>query len=78
QAGTISAQKGITYTDAFAKQLNDMLSSATSLQTFYDQTLPSELAELHKDTTQNIFGQSMTPAEAAKQMEAKAKEVLKK
>ncbi|MBA2939012.1 extracellular solute-binding protein [Paenibacillus sp. CGMCC 1.16610] len=78
QAGTISAQKGITYTDAFAKQLNDMLSSATSLQTFYDQTLPSELAELHKDTTQNIFGQTMTPAEAAKQMEAKAKEVLKK
>jgi raffinose/stachyose/melibiose transport system substrate-binding protein len=78
EASTISALKGITYTDTFAKELNDMLSKATSMQTFYDQTLPAELAELHKDTTQNIFGMSMTPAEAAKQMEAKAKEVLKK
>ncbi|NHN31653.1 extracellular solute-binding protein [Paenibacillus agricola] len=78
QASTISAVKGVTYSDPFAKELNDMLSKATSMQTFYDQTLPAELAELHKDTTQNLFGNSMTPAAAAKEMEAKAKEVLKK
>ena len=42
----------------------------------YDQTLPPELAELHKDTTQAIFGLDMTPEEAAKKMEEKAKEVL--
>ena len=42
----------------------------------YDQTLPPELAELHKDTTQALFGLSMTPEEAAKKMEAKAEELL--
>ncbi|WP_240415259.1 extracellular solute-binding protein [Paenibacillus periandrae] len=78
QASTISAVKGVTYSDPFAKELNDMLGKATSMQTFYDQTLPAELAELHKDTTQNLFGNSMTPAAAAKEMETKAKEVLKK
>lgn len=78
ETSAISAVKGVNYKDAFAVQLNDMLSKAGYLQTFYDQTLPPELAELHKDTTQALFGQSITPAEAAKQMEAKAKEVLKK
>lgn len=78
QTSALSAVKGVKYNDPFAQQLNEMLSKAGNLQTFYDQTLPPELAELHKDTTQALFGQSMTPVEAAKQMEAKAKEVLKK
>ncbi|TBL76619.1 extracellular solute-binding protein [Paenibacillus thalictri] len=78
EASAISAVKGVNYKDPFAVQLNDMLSKAQFLQTYYDQTLPPELAELHKDTTQELFGLTMTPAEAAKQMEAKAKEVLKK
>jgi len=77
EASTISAVKGVSYTDKFAVQLNEMLNSAEFMQTFYDQTLPPELAELHKDTTQALFGLSMTPQEAADQMEAKAVQVLK-
>ena len=42
----------------------------------YDQTLVPELGELQKDTTQALFGLDMTPEEAAKQMEDKAKELL--
>jgi raffinose/stachyose/melibiose transport system substrate-binding protein len=78
EASTISAIKGVEYKDSFAKQFNDMLSKASFMQTFYDQTLPPELAELHKDTTQALFGLTMTPEEAAKKMEAKAQETLKK
>jgi len=78
KTSAISAVKGVEYKDPFAIQLNEMLSKAGYLQTFYDQTLPPDLAELHKDTTQALFGETMTPAEAAKQMEAKAKEILKK
>ncbi|TVY08953.1 extracellular solute-binding protein [Paenibacillus cremeus] len=78
KTSAISAVKGVEYKDPFAIQLNDMLSKAGYLTTFYDQTLPPDLAELHKDTTQALFGESMTPTEAAKQMEAKAKELLKK
>lgn len=77
EAGTISAIQGVVYSDPFTQQLNDMLKSATFMQTFYDQTLPAELAELHKDTTQSLFGLSITPEEAAKQMEELAKEILK-
>ena len=46
------------------------------MQMPYDQTLPPELAELHKDTTQAIFGLEMTPKEAAEKMEQKAEETL--
>lgn len=77
EASTISAVKGVNYTDKFAVQLNEMLNNAEFMQTFYDQTLPPELAELHKDTTQALFGLAITPKEAADQMETKAQEVLK-
>jgi len=76
EASTISAINGVQYNNEFAKQQFDMLTQAKFMQTFYDQTLPPELAELHKDTTQALFGLTMTPEEAAQQMEAKAKEVL--
>ncbi len=53
-------------------------SNAKHVQIYYDQFLPPELGELHKDTTQAIFGKTMTPEEAAKKMEAKAKEIFGK
>ncbi len=75
--GAISAVKDVEYDDEYVKQISKVLEQAEYLQTFYDQTLPPELAEAHLDTTQAIFGLSMTPEEAAKQVEEKAKEVLK-
>ena len=76
-AGLISAIKGVQYSDPFTRELNKMMTSATSVQTFYDQTLPPELAELHKDTTQALLGNELTPEEAAAQMERLAQEVLR-
>jgi raffinose/stachyose/melibiose transport system substrate-binding protein len=76
--GALVAVNGVHYKDPFAQQADEMLKNAKYLQTFYDQTLPPELAELHKDTTQALFGLSTTPDAAAKQMEDKAKSILKK
>ncbi|WP_181347861.1 extracellular solute-binding protein [Thalassobacillus sp. CUG 92003] len=74
--GAISAVKGVEYEDEYVQEINTVLEEAEYMQTFYDQTLPPEVAEAHLDTTQALFGQSMTPEEAAKEVEAKAKEVL--
>ncbi|PMC34828.1 sugar ABC transporter substrate-binding protein [Bacillus sp. UMB0899] len=76
RTGSLAAVKDVVPADEFTKRFYDVLQQATHLQMPYDQTLPPELAELHKDTTQAIFGLDMTPEEAAKKMEAKAKEVL--
>lgn len=76
--GAIPALKGVEVDDPFVKQLKEMVEKANHLQVYYDQTLPPELAEEHKNTTQSLFGFKMTPEEAAKAMEKKAKEILKK
>ncbi|WP_078434768.1 extracellular solute-binding protein [Metabacillus halosaccharovorans] len=76
RTGALTGVKDIVPNDEFTKRFYDVVEQATHLQMPYDQTLPPELAELHKDTTQAIFGLDMTPEEAAKKMEEKAKEVL--
>jgi raffinose/stachyose/melibiose transport system substrate-binding protein len=53
-----------------------LLSEASFVQLAYDQFLPPELAQVHLDTTQQIFGLSTTPEEAAQTMEAAAAEQL--
>ncbi|WP_134702612.1 extracellular solute-binding protein [Ammoniphilus sp. YIM 78166] len=75
--GALVAVKGVEYKDPFAIQAVEMLNNAEFMQTFYDQTLPPELAELQKDLTQSVLGLSITPEDAAKQMEQKAAELLK-
>lgn len=74
--GAISAVKGVSYEDEYTEKLSKVLEDAEYLQTFYDQTLPPELAEVHLNTTQALFGLSITPEEAAAKVEEKAKEVL--
>lgn len=76
RTGSLTAVKDIVPSDEFTKEFYEVVQQATHLQMPYDQTLPPELAELHKDTTQAIFGLEMTPEEAAKKMEEKAQEEL--
>lgn len=75
--GGISAVKGVQYEDEYVKKINTVLESAEYMQTYYDQTLPTEVASEHLDTTQGIFGLSITPEDAVKKVEEKAKEVIK-
>lgn len=74
--GKISAVQGVVSDDPFGQRFTEFLQQAGNMQTYYDQTLPPELGELHKDTTQALFGLDMTPEEAARLMEEKAKELL--
>lgn len=46
-------------------QVVQNVESAASVQLWYDQYLPVELGEFHKDTMQALFGGQITPEEAA-------------
>ena len=37
---------------------------------WYDQSLPAEVAEVHKSTSQEIFGGTKTPKDADKELQA--------
>lgn len=74
--GYIPMAKGVEVSDPFTLRAMEILDDANHLQLYYDQTLPPELAELHKDTTQALFGLVMTPEEAAQKMEEAAQQAL--
>lgn len=76
KSSMISGVKGIKISEPLIQKQYDVLMSAKFMQNFYDQYLPPALAEVHKDTTQALFGLTATPAQAAKMVEAKAVEVL--
>jgi len=52
------------------------LGAATYMQLYYDQFLPPALAQVHLQTTQDLFGKATTPEAAAKAMEAEAQKDL--
>ncbi|MTV25649.1 extracellular solute-binding protein [Nitriliruptoraceae bacterium ZYF776] len=58
--------------DPVLADLVETINAADSVQLWYDQYLPPELAQVHLETTQALFGLSMTPEEAASRMEAAA------
>lgn len=63
---------GDLLTNPLMIKLFETVQAANNVQLWYDQYLPPELAQVHLDTTQAIFGGSMTPQEAADAMEAAA------
>lgn len=69
--------KGLKSSDPFLNRIMTMVAEATNVQLWYDQELPPKLAEVHKDTVQALFGLSLTPEAAAKQMEDAAKAELR-
>jgi raffinose/stachyose/melibiose transport system substrate-binding protein len=63
--GKIPPVKGVALEDPRQQELVDMIENAASVQLWYDQYLPPELGEVHKDTMQALFGLELTPEEAA-------------
>lgn len=76
--GSQSARMDVTSTDSFVNELEEMTQNAKTIQMVYDQTLPSEIIEVHYNTIQELLGLTMTPEEAADAVEAVAKEVYGK
>ncbi len=54
------------------QEIIDLIGNAASVQLWYDQYLPPELGEVHKDTMQALFGMEITPEEAAAAHESAA------
>lgn len=75
-AAVISGAKGVTTDDPMLKEMQDLLVNASYVQNYYDQFLPPELGNLHKQTTFDLFDLSTTPEKAAADMEKKAQELL--
>ncbi len=53
-------------------------SKASDVQLWYDQYLPPEVAEVHKTTSQEIFGLTKTPAQANKELQSAMTKYLSK
>jgi raffinose/stachyose/melibiose transport system substrate-binding protein len=67
EAGRIPPVVGVAnmIEDPMLQQVMQIVENAESVQLWYDQYLPPELGEVHKDTMQALFGLEITPEEAA-------------
>lgn len=63
-------------TDPVTKDILNAATGASAVQLWYDQYLPPAVAEVHKDTCQEIFGLTMTPQEANAALQAAMQEYL--
>lgn len=68
--------KNLQVTEPLLQRINQLIVGAPNVQLWYDQELPPKLGEVHKDTSQALFGLSLTPQAAAQQMEDAAKAEL--
>lgn len=71
EAGRIPPVVGVAdmIEDPMLSQIMDIVENAASVQLWYDQYLPPELGEVHKDVMQALFGLEITPEQAAAQHE---------
>lgn len=75
--GRIPPVKSFKTTDPVLNTLVGIIQAAPSVQLWYDQYLPPELGEAHKDLSQQLFGLTITPEDAAKAMEKAAADFYK-
>ena len=67
--GRIPPVKGANITDPILKELFAQIQSAPEVQLWYDQSLSFEVSEVHKITSQQIFGKTLTPRDAAQKLQ---------
>jgi raffinose/stachyose/melibiose transport system substrate-binding protein len=68
-AGRIPPLKGITLEDPILAELFGQVEAAPDMQLWYDQSLSPEVADVHKVTSQEIFGLTLSPQAAAQQLQ---------
>jgi len=76
--GRIPPVKGAKLTDPILIELFNQIQSAPELQLWYDQSLSFEVSEVHKVTSQQIFGGTLSPRAAAQQLQDAQAAYLKK
>jgi len=67
--GILAAKPGLNISDPNVRAALYQLEHATYLQNYIDQTLSPEMADVHKSTTQALFGRTMTSLQAAETMQ---------
>ncbi|MDO4491490.1 MAG: extracellular solute-binding protein [Lachnospiraceae bacterium] len=67
--GKIIPLKDFEADNDVVNEILDTLGGAAGVQLWYDQYLPSEVAEVHKSTSQEIFGLTKTPQDANAEMQ---------
>lgn len=80
ESSLIPPIKGIEekITDPISKAIVDAANEASAVQLWYDQYLDPSVANAHLDGNQEVFGMTMTPAEANKKMQEAQQEYLAK
>ena len=80
ESSLIPPVKGIEdkITDPVSKSIVEAANNASAVQLWYDQYLDPSVANAHLDGNQEVFGLTMTPAEANKKMQDAQQEYLNK
>jgi raffinose/stachyose/melibiose transport system substrate-binding protein len=68
--GNIPPLKNVKLDDPILAELFAQVQAAPDMQLWYDQSLSPEVAEVHKTTSQEIFGLTLSPEEAARRLQA--------
>jgi len=76
--GKIIPLKDYTSDDPIVNEILDTVNNASGIQLWYDQYLPAEVAEVHKETSQQIFGLTLSPEDANKQLQSAMQAYLAK
>ena len=76
--GRIPPVKGVPLDDPILAELFAQVQAAPDMQLWYDQSLSPEVADVHKVTSQELFGLTLTPQEAAQQLQDAQAAYLKK
>ncbi|MCL2879261.1 MAG: extracellular solute-binding protein [Treponema sp.] len=67
--GRIPPVKGIKLSDPILQDLFAQVQAAPDMQLWYDQSLSPEVSDVHKVTCQEIFGGTLSPQDAAQQLQ---------
>ncbi len=67
--GKIIPLKDFTSDNEVVNEILDTVNNAAGIQLWYDQYLPAEVAEVHKETCQQIFGLTLSPEDANKALQ---------
>jgi raffinose/stachyose/melibiose transport system substrate-binding protein len=76
--GRIPPVKDVQLSDPILAELFAQVQAAPDMQLWYDQALSPEVADVHKITSQEIFGLTLTPQEAAQQLQDAQAQYLQK
>jgi len=75
--GRIPPVKNVALDDPILAELFAQVQAAPDMQLWYDQSLSPEVADVHKITSQEIFGKTLSPQAAAQQLQDAQAEYLR-